>query len=264
MILSGNKLRDDTIHLLSATNGVSVETLKENLEVDEKTIPNSTIYKMLNKLINEEVAVKQGTRYFLNAEWRQDLIKYFEINHRQVLEEGERLTYKLNSVYEIDRHWKHYAYQIEKELQDRFIYFFNPHQFWIYLENRGKTEDIYIQHLAKKKLRVRHTIGNDTSWDKKFSQTYRSKTYRINTGLNYIFTQTDNISVFGDYFLNTKVTEDFYQNIHRAYIDCRNETELELRINQISKNSPCKLILERNNKKAARLRRLLSKDFAVV
>src|SRR5262249_12185158 len=145
-------------------------------------------------------------------------------------EDGESVAFEVGSASQMDKLWKHYAFLLEHESQRTGLFCYNPHEFWIYIPGRSKSEEDFFTYIKKHKIPMLYTIGYPTAIDKAFAKKYGGGTFQINFEKVSLFSDLDNTSVFGDYILNGKIDEKLFASVHRAYEESKNHTELAQRI----------------------------------
>lgn len=239
---------------------------KLSIKLSEEGVDLSTsgLYKILHKLEEAGVILKKKTVFSISNEWKRAVLELLGTHEELSLKEGEKITFDLRSASQTDKQWKQYAYLLEKEASVHGLYIYNPHQFWYYLPDRAKSEKEFVQYLNDNRIRTYHTSWGTTEFDKQFAREVRTSTYQVNFENIGMLSHRDNITVFGDYIINTQISEGLFQQIDTAYNSASNIRELKREIAKaVSKPHKYRFRLERNKKKAQELTKKLSRHFFV-
>ena len=228
-----------------------------------KVISLPATYKWLNDLLAEKVLIKEKLVYSVNNEWRQKTIELLSRVEDNLLLQNDRLVYDVSTASQCDELWKHYAFLLLRQTKTPILYY-NHHQFWYYLTDRQISELHFMEHTKTAEQLVLHTIGADTRFDQMFAKKFRSPNYRINVNQIKQLKIVDNITIFGDYIINTKVPVALAREIDTIYKLNDSEFDLIQLLNKLLSNEyKFKFVLERNRTKAAYYRKLLTEDFAL-
>ncbi len=238
--------------------------LQNILRAQGLNLSTSGLYKALDRLQAADVVIRSRGIFSINTEWRKNVSDLLGTYAGLELKEGESVAFEVGSAAQMDKLWKHYAFLLEHESKRTGLFCYNPHEFWIHIPDRRKSEEDFFAYVKRHKIPMFYTIGYPTTLDKSFARTYGGGAFQINFEKVSFFSDLDNTSVFGDYVLNGKIDEKLFESVHKAYRESKDHTELAHRVAQaLAQPHRYKFKLERNAKKALRLRKRLSKHFVI-
>jgi len=257
-----SKTTDLIVGILAFAEPLTATEIQCELEKLGHFLKTSGLYKALALLRGQGVLLKVRGQFQINNEWKQSVYKMLGGYGTLTLEDGESITFACQTASQTDKYWKHYSLILEREASETDLYFYNPHQFWLYIPDRAQSEKEYIDYTKDKKLRVKHLISNTTMYDKSFARTYTNSTYEIYCTNIKTFSKRDNIAVFGDYILNTKTSTTFADYVNRIYTEAESEKELADQIADVVMK-PDRFIfkLEKNRNLARKLKKVFKKYF---
>jgi len=243
------------------------QTVKDLLKLLEKESGDYTIqalYVVLRNLVATEVVVKRGTFYFLNEEWRSRVAS--QLGKRGVVElsEGESITYMLSSLVHHDLQWKNIVLPLHEVHPKDPIFFYSYHYVWIHLsESRKQSELNYYQSFIENKSYAFSLIGSKNHHDIEVKKRLQNEFVQWAVGTEH-FSKTDYITVFGDYIIITRLTKKLANEIEECYKQSSNAQLLEEKLKKIGiEKKRIRLTVVRNQDKAKKLRKKLSKEFFV-
>lgn len=246
----------------------------------QKQRPNTTkqaVYSAIRKLKAEEVAVTHKKYISLNKLWVQKQLDFFtaannEYNHAGIVqndilsfEDGDRVSYSFHSPALTDQYWGHiFGVLSENASVSTPVIIYNPHE-WFLIAREESERQIFDRLNMEKKLLLL-TIGSDSPLDRSvLKEAFKSWNHQFNLKSQTNFKENYYLNIFGDFlievYLDSNVTEQingFYQKYDA--LTPENINELKAIVAKKGKN---KLHITRNKKKAAKLRKQLSKDFYV-
>jgi len=230
--------------------------------VDGYTI--QALYVVLRKLIAAEVILKRGTRYFLSEEWRSKVITQLEYQAAGGLSEGESVTYNLSSLVHHDVQWKNVVLPLHMEHPHDPIFFYSYHYIWVLLsEGRRQSEIAYFSSLKDRKNHTFSLTGGESKRDVEVKRLLQNEYVQWAVGVEY-FSKTDYLTVFSDYIITTRLTNQLADEIERCYEQSATLETLEEELQKVGvAKQKIKLSVERNKAKAKKLRKRLSKEFFV-
>src|SRR5690606_13243964 len=132
-------LKEDIIEILlkGSASSKKLRSLLQDLGYD---LILQGIYKQLNTLHEAEVVLKNKQVYTINNEWVKNVSKIMSVQDIDLPEEGEKFTYKFNSLQNLDAHWKHVMSSFRKKFPHEAFFSYCPHQIWIYIPHRNESE----------------------------------------------------------------------------------------------------------------------------
>lgn len=231
-------------------------------ESDHYTI--QALYVVLRGLSNVEVVVKRGTFYFLNEEWRSKVASQLGKRETTELSEGESVTYVLSSLIHHDLQWKNIVLPLHEAHPVDPIFFYSYHYIWIYLsESRKQSELDYYRSFIENKSYSFSLVGSNNQYDIEVKKNLQNDFVQWAVGTEH-FSKTDYITVFGDYIIITRLSKRLADEIEACYKKSANTQSLEEKLQKIGiEKKKVRLIVERNQDKAKKLRKKLSKEFFV-
>lgn len=238
------------------------EILKE-LTSGGHNVTLQAIYKRLRNLLKADIILKNKKSITINNEWKNNLINLLESNTNiPKLKTGESIIYSFKELSSIDAYWKHTMTPIEKYFFNQPVFLYNPYELWIELPDRRQSEIDYIKKFTIDKRYCFFLLGKENTQHKDFKQLYQSDYMRISLKAKG-FSDRDFIAVVADYIVTTKLSPAIVKTIENIYTSTKPE-DLSKKIEKIfAKSAAIKLKIERNENKAKKLRKKISKDFYV-
>ncbi len=265
MLLSKKESNEDRIIRFLLGKEQSVKNLSKSLQHEGISVTIQGIYKLLRGLIGEEIVIKRGNLYSLSEEWRGKVIDTFEERqNRFELAEGESVRLDLASLVHLDQQWKNIVLPLHEAHPLFPIFFYNPHEIWIHLnESRKKSEYAYYASFRENKSYAFCLFGGNTIHDQNMKKELQNEYLQIALGIEQ-FPRTDYPTIFGDYIITTRLSTRLTQEIEAAYQESGDTNSLERRLQKIGiEKKKVRLIIERDRAKAKKLRKKLSKEFFV-
>lgn len=274
MLLAQNgdkKIEEYVVELLHEIELTGPSLLKEMTQKDS-SISKETFYRVLRKLIEEEVVTKQKKIYQINRQWLQRVYrfskKYVEVNetaHDIVsLEDGDKITYKFKNPILMGIFWTHAYNPIFNAHNPKDpILVFHPHEWLIHA--RTKSELFFLSRFKDDKKAVFFALGSTSPIDREFKQKHSNDFVQVGLGLNLGFKKTEYINVLGDYIFKVSVSKRFSEDLDTFFkknpiINQENSLELEKLCNR---KDPTKITLVRSKKEAEKIRIKFNKHFYI-
>lgn len=254
------KIADGVISTLVG-NTCSAQEISESLQRNGFSFSTAGLYKALKQLEDDGVIVKLKKQYSINNEWRQSIVEELGYQESIELEDGESVVFTFRSAEQADKHWKHFATLLHKESAGG-VCFYNPHQFWILVPGRLESEERLINSYKERSLNLYHTVGGTTEFDKAFRRTYSGGTYQIYLEKVGMFSDDEDVTIFGDYIITTSAADDLYKEIDSLYREstCLDDLKNGV-VTLMHQPHDFKMKFERNHKKAAKFSKRLKKNF---
>lgn len=245
----------------STTEGTIIETVGTGhitgpilLEKVTKKIPISkeSFYRLLRKLLKEEIIVKNKTLYSLHSRWIEKLSTFCVPQKNTFsLEDGDQITRTFKDPKSMYQYWANmYDSIIVHHHPSDPILIYHPHNWFVY----GRTEDeqIFLERFKKKKQYACLAIGGKTVLDKKFKKEYENEYVKINIGTTYNLPNTTYINVVGDYIFKVTIGEIFSSRIdtffnEKSIVDVPSMEYIEKITSQKEKT---KILIKRSKKEA--------------
>lgn len=258
--------------IISELSAGSLNSLDLNKKVLlRKDISKQGFYKALRELISEEIVTKNKQNVLLSPIWVNKLQGFVntiqQSSHKQVssevvsLEEGDTMIFRFKSVIDLYLLWNHYFFIFCKQTEGSVI-FFNSHNFWVLI--RSDIENEMYRWIRDTKKEAYSVIGHNTPLDRSTSD-YIRESYNINLSYDTKPLIRDTIfpAIFGDYIMSTVLDQKTVDAIHQVYLKYKAwEPAVELEMKEIIKKmGKAKVVIERNAKKAEKLRKKLMNHF---
>ena len=132
-------LKEEIIEIL-LLGPASTKRLRSQAAQQGHDVTLQGIYKQLNILLESGVILKNKQVYTINNEWVKSVSNTLSIQGIELPEEGEKFTYKFNSLQNLDAHWKHVMSSFRKKFPNEAFFSYCPHQIWIYVPTRNESE----------------------------------------------------------------------------------------------------------------------------
>lgn len=258
--------------IISELSAGSLNSLDLNKKVLlRKDISKQGFYKALRELISEEIVTKNKQNVLLSPIWVNKLQGFIntiqQSSHRQVssevvsLAEGDTMIFRFKSVIDLYLLWNHYFFIFCKQTEGSVI-FFNSHNFWVLI--RSDIENEMYRWIRDTKKEAYSVIGHNTPLDRSTSD-YIRESYNINLSYDTKPLIRDTIfpAIFGDYIMSTILDQKTVDAIHQVYLKYKAwEPAVEFEMKEIIKKmGKSKVVIERNAKKAEKLRKKLMNHF---
>lgn len=230
----------------------------------EKIISKESFYRIMRKLLRDEVLVKNKTVYNLNTRWLEKLSEFSNKNAKSniALDDGDQITYTFKNAESMYNYWA-YLYDSLYKNHDTSIplLLYHSHQWFIYA--REEAEKIFFNRFIKQKQNVFLSIGGNSELEKNFKKEWSDKYLHINTGISYGLEKTLYINVIDDYIFKVYTSKKFADDIDTFFTNTRemDENAKKRLIALTERKDKTKLILKRSKKEAELLIHRYKKDF---
>lgn len=265
MIFSTNESLEERFIRYLLEKDQTVKGLRKYLADEGRKVTIQGVYKALRLLVAEEVVIKRGTLYSLSEEWRNRTIDTLsKSNNRFELAEGERISFDLASLVHLDQQWKNVVLPLHEAYPTAPVFFYNPHEIWIHLnDSRKESEQIYFKSFKENKAHAFCLIGGATVQDQSLKRELQNEYVQVFIGVEH-FSKTDYPTIFGDYIITTRISPRLADEIEECYMSSSDTVSLEVKLQKIGiEKKKVRLIIERDREKAKKLRKKLSKELFV-
>jgi DNA-binding Lrp family transcriptional regulator len=255
---------DDIIVKSLLENGEQeITDLYNSLNSQGQTTTIQGVYKRIRQLIVAGVILKTKKTVTINSEWAENLQNLLEnVLRTPGLKTGESIVYSFKKLGPLDAYWKHIMAPLEKSFFGYPIFLYNPYEIWIELSDRKDSERDYFQAFTKERRHCFCSLGKQNYRNQDFKKEYQDDYLQVSVG-NEVFSDRDYVAVIADYIITTKLTPALAKSINLIY-SSDNTNEVSEKINNLFANSTAiKLKVERNENKAKKLRKKISKDFYI-
>lgn len=264
MLLSyPESLEDFIAQVLAGRNATAKELLRQYNDQAQKTVTPQAVYKTLRKLIGQEVVLKHKDTYSLNNVWKREVVSLLgKTSALLELHPGESIMYSFKSLEQLDKYWKHIQEDTSGDVA--ITYFFCPHQYWWFVPGRRESEKNFYAQFAEDKRHAVLLLGGITAVDKELKAIISNPYVQVHTEIDNSFRVVDSLTVKNDLIMRTRlplavsndINDIFNQNLPM-------EETARLLSRLFVKKIPVKILIERNAKKAEKLRKQIGKYFYI-
>jgi hypothetical protein len=265
MLFTARESLEDIIIRLISKGKTTPEQLYEYISEHEKNCTIQAVYKALRYLIKSSVIVKSGKQLELSQEWIDTLSQAFSTQtNLPKLADGESAVYNYKSLINLDAYWKHLMKALEDKFSQSPIFLYSPYHIWYHISERTQSEADYFNSYQINKRYGFFVIGNSTTIDQNFKKKFQSEYLQIDTWTKTPFNNDDYLTIMDDYIIYSILDKKLTRAIESYYFSNLPLEQATERLNQVlSAPSKSKIKIERNSKKAKRLRKQLSKNFFI-
>jgi hypothetical protein len=223
------------------------------------------VYKAITTLLQSGVLVKGGKGVQVDEEWRKRALQALTPpTGVPLLQQGENIHLSFRSFAHVDAYWKTVVANIQHSVGTYPVFFYNPHDFWVYVSARSASEQAYYVRFASTHQHGYFVIGGETPLDRVFKRQYQSEYLQIALRNIQAMRATDHITVLKEYVITVRIPHPVAQQIEQVYQEHEGEASVVPAIEHLYEQ--CKKIrvtIEHNVAKARRLRKVLVRDFAI-
>ncbi len=260
MLYSRNETLEDHIVRLLLPGPSSIKGLHGKVSTPQKEVTLRAVYKAVHALMQKGVLVKAGKSVWIDQEWVASVRAHLS-PALPPLAPGEKLVYTFASIGHLDAFWKTIALQLE-EYESESVMFYTQHNFWAYVPERKASEDAYYAHFAQAKKYAFFVLGGTSAADMEFKRAYQNDYFQVDTRPIPSLGRRDNINVFGDFVVTTRLSKQLSDCVDTLYESGRPVSEILPEILKVAQEfGEFRLTFEHNVSRAKRLRKLLSSNF---
>jgi hypothetical protein len=263
MLLANPKsLEDFIVEKLTLGDSEAKQLLASHNSAGQ-TVTLQAVYKALKKLCAEDVLLKHKNMYSLNNVWRNGILDLLQQGATfPRLQPGESIAYSFKSLAQLDAYWKHIQ---ESDIGDVAItYFFCPHQYWWFVPGRRESETHFYAQFAEKKRNAVLLLGGTTAVDKQMRGIISNPYVQVHIEPEKGFRVTDNLTVKNDLIVQTRLPRTVSIQINEIFERNLSMEETGALLGKLfSKKIPVKIRMERNARKAEKLKKQIGKYFYI-
>lgn len=268
----GDKKIEDWIVELLHEKEAEGPTLLAELQKKDTSITKETFYRVVRKLLSDEVVNKQSKIYQLNRHWLQKIYrfskKHIETNQSidadNILsfEEGDKISYRFKNPNLMGIYWAHtYDMIFDRHDAKEPILIHHPHE-WL-IHTRTESESFFLSRFKDDKKLAFFSIDGKTELDKEFKKGHENKFLQVGISIDYGLKNTEYINVLGDFIFKVSVSKRFADDLDAFYKNNReitpeNKMELEKLCNR---KDSAKMVFTRSKKEADKWRVKFNKYF---
>lgn len=263
MIYSHFKDLEDFIIERLGVSECGVESMHSEYSEKYKPVTKQAVYKTLKKLCNDEIIIKHKDTFSINNIWKKRVVSLLEHSNRfPSLKEGESIAYSFKSFKQLDEYWKHIQ---EGTLEDaKTTYFFCPHQYWWFVPGRRESEINFYTSFEENKQNAILLLGGRTKTDIEMKRLISNEYVQVHPEEDHGLRMTDNLTVKNDLIIRTRLSFSTSTAINDIFNRNLSYVETEKLLQKFfNKNIAVRILIERNQKKAEKLRKQIGKYFFI-
>ena len=268
-------IADAIVSTFAVERELTVVQLRRHIERRYFHCSPRAVYKELKRLIARGVVVKVKKRYALSVSWILSLIQFSEqlystsvrnmSNESLLPHEGGRISWHFRDLLHLDRLWLQLIFLLFEKSYSRTMFVWVPH-FWFDLVHYEK--DLEAQEAMKVAgNRMYMMLGGRTYLDQLPTKYWSRQVYEWSYAEGpFEKDRATYFDVIDDYVLTVTLDAVTAMKIADLFRRVRGKSDLGLirEFDAIKTGARAKLQLERNAKKAARLRRKCCEFFGIV
>lgn len=272
--LHSEEKTEETIVEILHNGGQTGPTLLESVQKKDKKISKETFYRVIRRLLKEEVLNKNKSIYQLNRYWLQRIYQFgkkhikeevvTDNDHILSFKDGDKIRYKFKNPNTMGIYWTH-IYDMVYENHDPKIpiLVFHPHEWLIY--TRVKSELFFLSKFKDEKKLALFSVGGNTPLDKKFKNDWNDEYIQISTGTSHGFKKTEYINILGDFIFKITVSKKWSDDIEKffsTHTDMDSKSQAEL-VKLCNRNDEVRMLFTRSKKEADKWRAKYKKHFYI-
>jgi DNA-binding PadR family transcriptional regulator len=272
MLFTQKKELEDMIIEVLQKDPMGGSELLEQIQLSKKHTSKETFYRVLRRLLSDDVVIKNKRLYMISSRWLEQLYEFSKKirgedsfgNGQEFLslEDGNQITYNFKNAKSMYNYWA-YIYDVvyERHNHKQPILIYHPHEWFIY--GRVEAETLFLGRFTKDKQLAFLSIGGKTLLDKNFKKDWANEFLKINIGFDLGQENTDYINVVGDYIFKVSMSSRFAKDIDlffQIHTDVTQENINEL-MKLVERTEKAKLVFKHSKKEADKLRMKFKKYF---
>lgn len=255
----GDKKSEDFIieilHAKDATGPALLAAVQK-----KESLSKETFYRILRKLLAEEVVTKYRGTYQLNRHWMHRIYrfakKHIETEAPESIlsfKDGDSVTYRFKTPNQMGIYWAH-TYDIIFDQHDPSvpILIFHPHE-WL-IHTRTASEKLFLNRFTDDKKTAIFSIGGTSKIDKQFKKEWSGPFVQVSNGINHGLKNTEYLNVLGDFIFKVTLTKRFGDRLDAFFTNNPSITEHNIRELQrlCNGDEKVRMVLTRSKKEAAK------------
>lgn len=255
---------------------VKISDLIVKIKEIRKGTTKQGIYKVLSKLLNDEIIVISKKVVSLNILWLDKMYEFFTLAENAYskvsfapgqilsLSDGDRIQYSFKTTVFADSFWNHTLLLLNKVIDpSEPLLIYNPH--WWFIMGRENSEKILMRKITSYRQFLIAVAGNKPL-DKimfKYFDNNMSQYYLI--GKNLFGINNYYVNIMGDILIEVwlnKTVSRAIENIYNQYTSINNEVINKIQ-NVINMKNRSKIVISKNTKKLKRIKNKLEKFFYI-
>lgn len=272
MLCARENVEESIISLLRKKNSGG-KKIRADLEKMGILVSSQSVYKALKKLIGEEVVLKNGTIYGLNYVWLKRLNQFSSPSKGKSKEfllfkpgdllEGEQDTYYFNNLNRAGAFWMHIHQILLDDLKpNQTVVLYSTNE-WTSIIRKSADSEWAKTAIENSNLTL-FAIGQDNLQNRDYKSKHSKGNLQINVGKTYNFPTGYYLNIFNDYIVELILSKEVDNKITELFKKHTDKIMLYQELVDAGVyNCKIKLSVKRNQKKAQKLFKRISKDFYV-
>lgn len=272
---STKRLSEQIIDILSYCKFLSAKEIQHKIKKTSRRVYSiQGVYKELKTLQENGVIFKVKKTYSLHLPWVLNFLSRAEVLSKNYIEDSKLNTilpslnnkkiWHFTNLLKMNDFWAYLILTLVQKSQNKILLGWNPHP-WFHLIQTEKERE-YIKSLKITNSKLYLIVGDNTFLDKWSVKFWDNKT------VNYSFAKSGFSSkestyynVIDDYVLTVKIDKKTSKQIKQIYdkTTSMNDIDLPSVIKIFSKKTKSSVWLEKNPKKARRIKNRFEKYWGV-
>jgi len=265
-MLGGLKLNteDLLVKILLESFQLTIAAAHDILVKRDKKISLQAVYGVVNKLIDEGVLVKHGKQISVSREWVVRMQKILPGQSRLDLLEGESVQWSFANLSSLDAFWKHLVFDLFLQYPGEPVFMCGPHAFWPYAPMRSKSEEEFYQYFTEQRRHTYYAVGGNQEHDKKAHSLLKTPYVHIQSVRLSKLLKRHHFLVLENFVCTTTLTASDEQAIHDLYRAGEAFPDFLRKLtDRLASIGKARLLIENNSEKAAKLKKIIAKDFYI-
>lgn len=250
------------LEILALEKVLNTEQLKKQLAEKDVLISQSSLYKLISKMVEKKMLLKKGEEISINSAWVKHIHHYAQLMDttkneplHKPFEPKERRIFKGSSMVQFDNLRIHLSMFHFSRQQNEPVYTYCGHAFYIFLFPK-ELEQMYALFEQQKKENY-FLYGNNTPLDQQGLKLHKKLSpYVYMTNKPPFPKQGYTLILCGEYFIEIFEPEPLKKHVADAFEKIRNPEDFdEVRFRRIQKEKmDFKLVMTRDKQRARELR----------
>lgn len=271
---SSQKIEDITVFCLAKKGPQSTQELFELVKI-EKKVTLQGFYKVLRKLLEDEIIVKYKNTLSLNTVWVNSLIGLFHgylldrpadssnplyAQNILNLQEGDKIVCTFKTTHHLDVFWTHLITHLLAKTRHPELLLYNCHSWFFFV--REEAEKNMFGWLASHKIRTYMAMGGDTISDNIVRDYVTGPYTQVAGGARLGIADNVHPTIIDSFIIRTVYTPNFSAEVKKVFKNSTSAAMTRKGLQEALRKFPrCKIIVVRSEKEAATYRKKFKKYF---
>jgi hypothetical protein len=273
-ILKPTSIDEYIVHTLQKKSMSGADLLK----TIQRSRPHTTkqaLYAALRKLKKDEIVVMNHMMMALSSVWVIRMADFFQTAKYMYtkttsqddgflnLKEGEKISYSFADAHTADMFWGH-AFHLFTEIFpiQESLYIYNPHEWFILA--RAESEKALFNNLSQTGRNSYILVGSKEFIDLQVAREFNQEKVHYHATKDNVFEKRNYyVNSVGDFIIEAYLDEDITDKVDFFYQETKvlnKDTRQKLQ-EMVTLSGKTKLIISRNQKKAAKLQKMIGNYF---